>query len=301
MKTSWQSRWRFWLLLIAAVLMLSSVGCGENDPDGDDDDDAPTVPPAYTLAPDFGSMGRNGASSVRVDHVPPADTLKELPDAQTGGTSIPASCSNHNYNHAALQVGFWNTALWLTLAVPTGSYIEAFNHEPVQQDDGSWVWSYDVTVLNVSYTAELHGAFVDGEVQWRMYISKQGQYDDFLWYTGTSNLTATTGNWTLKKSYAEPEDWIGIEWSRNAADQTWQVQYLNIREGDENEGGLIEYGVTDREPYDAFYDIYNAVADNWVNIESNTTTTAGRVMNPAYFGDDEWRYWAADHCDTPAP
>ncbi len=298
MKSSWQNKWHIWLLIFAAALMLSFVGCGENDSDGDDDDDAPTIPPAYTLAPDFSSMGGNRAGSTAIDRNAPASALKQLPDTETEGPSIQASCSSANYDHAALQVGFWNTALWITLAVPAWSFVEAFNHDPVQQDDGSWVWSYDVNIFNVIYTAELRGAFVDGEVQWHMYITKQGEYEDFLWYRGTSNLPATTGTWTLKKSHVDNDDWIGIEWSRSIANQTWQVQYRNIRVGDPNEGGLIEYGVTDNDTYDAFYDIYNAVADNWVNIESNTTTTVGRVMNEAYFGDDQWRYWDADHCNS---
>jgi len=297
MKTAWQSKWHIWLLIFAAVLMLTITGCGENDTDGDDDDDAPTIPPAYTLAPDFSSMGGNRTGTAVVDPVAPAEALK-LPQAEKGNPAIQVSCSVDNYTHAAGHVLFWNTALWVTLAVPSWSFVEAFNHDPVQQDDGSWIWSYDVNVLNVIYTAELHGAFVDGEVQWHMYITKQGEYVDFLWYRGTSNLPATEGTWILKKSYVEQDDWIGIEWSRSIANQTWQVQYMNILAGDPNEGGLIEYGISDNDTYDAFYDIYNAVADTWVNIEANSTTTAGRVMNETHFGDDQWLLWDGDHCDT---
>jgi len=299
MKTSWQKKWHIWLLMIAAALMLSMAGCGDNDPDGDDDDDAPTIPPAYTLAPDFSSMGGGRAGSAATDPVAPAEALK-LPDTQTGGAVIHgSSCSQANYTHAALQVGFWNTALWLTLAVPSWSFVEAFNHDPVLRDDGSWVWSYEVNRVGV--TAELHGAFVDGEVRWRMYVSKQDDYEDFLWYRGTSNLPATEGTWTLKNNPTDQEDWIGIEWSRSIANQTWQVTYTNIRTDDDNEGGFINYGIDGENDYDAFYDIYNIVDDNLVQIDSNTTTEAGRVTNEVYFGDDLWRYWDANHCDTVAP
>ena len=298
MKIFWQKKWHIWLLMIAAVLMLSMAGCGANN-SADDDNDAPTIPPAYTLAPDFSSMGGDRPSSAAVGQVAPAEVLK-LSDAETGGAVIQGSCSQVNYSHAAGHVLFWNTSLWVTLAVPSWSFVEAFNHDPVQQDNGSWIWAYDVKIFNVIYTAELHGAFVDKEVQWHMYITKHGEYEDFLWYRGTSNLPATEGTWTLKNNPTDQEDWIGIEWSRSIVNQTWQVQYMNIRAGDPNTDGLIEYGVTDNETYDAFYDIYNAVADNWVNIESNTTTTAGRVMNEAHFGDDLWRNWDQDHCDAAA-
>jgi hypothetical protein len=297
MKTSRQYKWHTWLLMLAAVIMLSMTGCGENDTDGDDDDDAPTIPPAYTLAPDFSSMGGERAGTATLDQAAPADALK-LPDTQTGSVIIQgSSCSRANYNHAAGHVLFWNTALWVTLAVPSRSFVAAVNHDPVQQDDGSWIWSYDVNIANVNYTAELHGAFVDGEVQWHMYITKQGEYEDFLWYQGTSNLPATAGTWTLKNNPTDQEDWIGIEWSRNIANQTWRVTYTNIRAGDANEGGFIEYGIDADTDYDAFYDIYNIVDDNLVEIDSNTSSEAGRVRNQDHFGDNEWRLWDGDHCD----
>ncbi len=300
MNTSWQTKWHRLLLLIAAILMLTLAGCGENDSDGDDDDDAPTIPPAYTLAPDFSSMGGNRASGAAMDRIAPAEALK-LPKTEPDEITIQGSCSQANYTHAAFQVGFWNTALWVTLAVPSWSFVEAFNHEPVLQNDGSWIWSYDVNIFNVIYTAELHGAFEDGEVQWRMYITKQGEYADFLWYRGTSNLPATAGTWTLKNNPTDDEDWIGIEWSRSVANQTWQVTYTNIRTGDTNEGGFIEYGVDADTDYNAFYDIYNAVGDNLVEIDANTSSDEGRVRNQAHFGDDLWRYWDGDRCDTVAP
>jgi len=294
MKTSWQHKWHMLLLIVATVLMLTITGCGENDSDGDDDD-APTIPPAYTLAPDFSSMGGNRASSAATDQIAPAEALK-LPDTQTGGAAIQgSSCSQANYNHAAGHVIFWNTALWVTLAVPSWSFVEAFNHDPVQQDDGSWVWSYEVNRVGV--TAELHGAFVDGDVQWRMYITQSGEYDDFLWYRGRSNLPATEGTWTLKNNPTDREDWIGIEWRRSIANQTWQVTYTNIRAGDPNEGGFIDYGIDGDNDYDAFYDIYNVVDDNLVEIDSNITTKAGRVTNEAFFGDADWRLWDENHCD----
>jgi disulfide oxidoreductase YuzD len=294
-------KWRLSFLIVLTVLTLGLTGCGDNDPDtdGDDGDDAPVVPPAYTLVPDFTDMG--GQSGASLDEAWVTDAIRRLPDAENDGVSIQASCPTDNYTHAAIQVGFWNSALFLTLAVPTLSFAEALHHDPVQRDDGSWVWSYSVTIGNILYTAELHGEFVDDEVHWAMYITKQGSYEDFLWYSGTSNLPATAGTWTLKKSHAENYDWIGIEWSRSIANQTWQVQYMNIHEDDDNEGGFIEYGVIDDDTYDAFYDVYNAVADNLVEIDSNRTSKAGRVRNEVFFEDTEWHHWDGNHCNSVTP
>ena len=286
------------LLMILAVLVLTATGCGDsNTPGGGDGDDAPTVPPAYTLVPDFGDLGGEESGGAYTAETLPDPAIQKQPAA--GSDVAPrADCLMDNFAHASFQVGLWNLALTATLAVPVGSFAEAFQHEPVRQDDGSWVWSYSATVLGVLYTAELHGAFVDEEVHWDMFITKQGFFEDFLWYSGVSNLPATAGTWTIRKSPEEDYDWIGIDWSREASNETWQVQYMNVHEADDDFGGYIHYGVTSGEPYNAFYDIYYGAQGNLVQIDANRTSHAGRVSNPAHFNDEDWHYWDANHCNS---
>jgi hypothetical protein len=257
------------------------------------------VPPLYTLVPNFGEIG-NTETVASADEPFVDPMIKRLP-VENSDVFPQAECLINNYAHASFQVGFWNLALTVTLAVPVWSFAEAFHHDPVRQEDGSWVWSYSATILGVLHTAELHGAFVDDKVHWNMFITKEGFFEDFLWYSGISNLPATSGTWTLKKGSEDPYDWIGIEWSRNISNGTWYVQYMNVHEGDENEGGFIEYGVIVDDTYDAFYDIYNAVQENLVEIDANKAGNEGRVRNPAYFNDEDWHYWDANHCDSVAP
>ena len=135
----------------------------------------------------------------------------------------------------------------------------------------------------------------------RILSDKVAFYEDFLWYSGISNLLATDGTWTIKKSPEENQDWLSIDWSRDASNETWQVQYMNIQASDENFGGYIQYGVTLNEPYNAFYDIYYPVQDNLVQIDATTTNQEGRVSNPNHFGVEDWHYWDAGHCDSEAP
>jgi len=294
--------WCRFILVVMAVLLLTTAGCGNSDIDGDDGDggaDAPMVPPAYTLVPNFGELG-NTESSASADETLADPMLKRQSGTDTG-VSITAGCIIDNYAHASLNVGFWNLALTVTLAVPAWSFAEAFHHDPVLQEDGSWLWSYSATILSVLHTAELYGSLVDGEVHWDMYITKDGFYEDFPWYSGVSNLPATEGAWTIKKSPDDPSDWIVIDWSREVSNATWQVRYMNIQAGDDNEGGFIEYGIIDDDTYDAFYDIYNAAEENHVEIDAGTTSNEGRVRNPAHFGDEDWHYWDGNHCDSVAP
>jgi len=94
---------------------------------------------------------------------------------------------------------------------PVAAFVESFNHQPVQQLDGSWLWSYDVTVGRVVHTAKLFGQTVSEGFAWRMSLSKQDFYTDFEWFTGLSNLPATEGTWTLNQDPNNPNPFLSIE------------------------------------------------------------------------------------------
>jgi hypothetical protein len=267
------------------------IGCGENKTDEVDSSGAPTLPPQYSIVPDFGDLedtrsaaGAAGFSERDLDFAPMAD----------------GPCVIDNYLHASAQVGIWNLILRVTLAVPVWSFAEAFNHTPQQQEDGSWVWTYSAHIPSpngVLHTAELHGEIIDARVYWEMYITKEGFYEDFLWYSGESDWLATEGTWTLRKSPDDDVDWLGIEWNRTPSDGTWQVSYTNIEPGGSENGGYIEYGITTDVDYDAYYNIYVKSADNLVEIQANRSSNTGRVKNANHFGDDDWHYWDESHCD----
>ena len=59
----------------------------------------------------------------------------------------------------------------------------------------------------------------------------------------------------------------------------------------EENGGYINYGITNETPYNAFYDIYNKGQDNHTNIEWNRTTKEGRVKDAQHFLDAVWHLW----------
>ena len=294
--------YKFLMCLFIALMVLSLLvaGCGDSDSDDADDgidtSEAPQIPPVSTFVMDFDDF-TDDAESAELAVFSPSG--RKSVDA---GTFVPAddTQTSYNWNHAAWKVGVWNVIIAVNLVVPVATFVESFNHDPVEQEDGSWVWSYDVTVAGVVYTAELHGEFVGQEVHWDMYITKEGYYEDFNWYSGVSNLPGTEGTWTLRKSPDDPTPWVGIEWHRNVEDGTGDIKYTNIvPDGDEN-GGYIFYGRTTDEPYDAFYDIYNKGEDRLTEIEWNRDTKEGRVKSPN-FGDGDWQYWDSDHKDTEAP
>jgi hypothetical protein len=292
-------------LIAATVVALVVSGCAKRD--STDTSEAPQIPPASTFVIDFGDFESSSSASFFLGNAGQCVDLLVYSPTEHSSLSpdrfvlIDSPNSSENWQFAALNVGVWNTIITIGLAIPVVSFLESFNHAPVRQPDGSWLWSYEVRVLGIRYTAELYGSLVGSEVHWEMYISKEGFYEDFNWYSGVCTLLVTEGTWTLLKSPEEPYPWIGIEWHRSLTGDTADIKYTNIvPDGPEN-GGYILYRITTGETYEAFYDIYNKGEDNLVEIEWNRTTKEGRVRNLKHFGDTDWHCWDSNLRDIECP
>jgi hypothetical protein len=220
------------------------------------------------------------------------------PNAGTSSRTSSAIGDRKSWGFAALNVGVWNTLVFVGLAIPVASFVASFQHTPEQQPDYTWVWSYNVPIAGVQHTAELHGKYIDGGVRWEMYISKEGEYSDFQWFHGESDLPATEGLWILKNKPADPSDLLRIDWHRDIAAGTSDIRYTNIVPGGPETGGYIFYGVDPQKDLGHLYDIYNKGKDNHTEIEWNQDTQEGRVRDARFFGDSEWHCWDGDHKDT---
>lgn len=280
------------LLLILFVVALTS-GCA-------DVSEAPTIPPVKTFVipfEDFQSNDTNGLVSVpgsQVQTTPLSSPIDEQ-------TLVPLTGNQSNFNYAAGTVLIWGAILVTTLAVPVAAFCESFNHTPVQQPDGSWIWSYSVVVGDSIYSAELHGQFIPQGVHWDMRISKEGEYEDFLWYYGENDLPATEGFWILKHSPAVPNDLLQIDWSRNISAGTHAVRYTNIVPDGPLNGSYIDTQYTGGIPYNHIWDLYNKNEDNHTYIEWSSTTEEGRVKSLNHFGDDDWHCWDSDRMNIECP
>ncbi len=276
--------YRRWVAVLVPAFLVIQLGCSDEST-GPDVSDAPEIPPQDTFLMDFSDFA---SSSVTAFSFPAA--------AKPGEAMIKV-----NWGWAALNVTFWNTIITVGLAVPVATFVESFNHEPTLQEDGSWLWTYSVSVGSNVYTAALYGRFGGIGTTWEMYVSKQGDYQDFLWYTGEADLLLTHGSWRLYESPVEPHELLDIAWNRDVENATGDIKYTNIvPDGPEN-GGYIFYGITTEEPYDAFYDIYNKGDDNHTDIEWNRTSKDGRVRDIQHFSDDEWHCWDSDLEDVECP
>lgn len=259
-------------IIIFSVLVLfigaAAESCNEKEKS------APSVPPESAFVMDMSDFD---------DEPPEKETYK-------------------NFAYSVTTVSVWHTLLSVGLAVPVASYREALNnHDPVYQSDETWLWSYDFSIGEALFSANLYGTVANDSVDWKMYITREGEYKDFLWYKGKSALDRSGGYWLLYESPANDVELLDITWERNE-DTTGNIKYTNIKQGSTQNGGYILYGNDETEgPYKNFYDIYNKGKAQLTEIEWNKETNAGRVRDTVHFGDELWHCWDEMLQDADCP
>jgi hypothetical protein len=261
--------------LIFFLLVLSA--CQQND--GNDQNNPPEIPPQFSLSVNSDFPQNNSAQAA-------------------GAVSIQTT---NNFGNAAANVLVGNAILAGNLLVPVAAFAESFHHFPSLRSDNTWVWTYAVRLGGVIYTAELHAQIDGNDVVWNMYVTKPGAYLDFNWFSGVSARDGSMGTWTLRKDPTDPKDYLDIEWTHDKTTDTGTAHYMNVLEGDAENGSYIYYGTTTDQTYDAFYHIYSMSADNLTQIQWNRTSHAGRITNPNYFQDTDWHYWDESLQDVAAP
>jgi hypothetical protein len=234
---------------------------------------------------------------------PPSSMVMNYDDFKKSAMKDADSVTSVNHDWAAFNVGVWNLILTVGLAVPVASFYEAFNHQYVQEGDNLWVWTYSFVVANVNHTARLTGQYVENnqKVQWDMYITKDGFYKDYHWYTGLSAISGLEGNWTLNESPTVPSPLLGIDWHRNTSTGASDIKYTNVKPGGPENGGYIYYAVTPGAELDAIYDIYNKGQDNLTNIQWNRASKNGRIKDPKHFLNSDWHCWDNTFADCVCP
>jgi hypothetical protein len=265
-------------IIFALAVIVLIVSC-EDDKTTNPQDQPPTIPPQSSMIINFAEF---------------PDTAKDnLPD-----NSI---LTKRNWGWAAYNVAIWNSVLTLTLAVPVAAFMEAFNHQAVKQPDGSWLWQYSVSIGEALFTAKLFGKTVTEGVEWKMLLTKQGEYTDFEWFTGFSDLSATSGNWTLNNEPNSPVPFLYIVWHRNTTEGTADIKYTKINSTLPGNESYIFYGKTNEVLHNRFYQIFSAEDNRMVDIKWNYEQYFGQVKDPIYFEDENWHCWDEKLDDISCP
>ncbi|MBN2634489.1 MAG: hypothetical protein JXR66_13080 [Bacteroidales bacterium] len=267
------------LLLIAIVVGSLITGCKKKP------GDPPVLPPLESIAIDFSNF----------------ETTTKSADI-----NLPKGVENSNWEFAALVAGYWRAVIFVTLAVPVYAFDHAIDQTPVYLDDKTWQWDYSVTYFTVTYKARLTGQIRTDDVQWKMYITREGAggYNEFLWFEGTSDLDGKGGDWTLNHSATYQEPVLNIVWEGDGS-QVTMVKYTYVRTlndartADPFKNSYIEYG-KQTGTFDSYYDIhyYNGATFADMAVEWSSEDLNGRVMCQPFFGDNLWHCWDQNYINV---
>jgi len=272
----------FSLLLVVVFSLTLNTGCKK------DKGSPPTLPPTGSMTIDFSNFTGSGKSA---------------------GAEAPKGVNEINWDYAALMAGYWKAVIAGTLAVPVASFKLAVDQTPTYVSGKTWQWTYTVTVASTSYTARLTGEIQSAQVAWNMYVSKTGTsaFTDFLWFTGTSKLDGSGGQWILNYSPTFNEkvlqiDWTGADGVATNIKYTYVRALNDARATDTFNGSYIEYGKKTG-TYDSYYNIHFYYLSSFydANVEWNSTGIIGHVKCQSFFGDSNWHCWDALHVDTSCP
>ncbi len=241
------------------------------------------------------------------DEVTPAFPAPELPpiesmemnfsnfnDDNSGGRVE----SDQNWSRAVIHVGVWNAILALNIAVPVASFKVAIAQSPSYDASRElWVWRFDHTVFGRTYSFELTGKVISNTVEWNMYASEENGFQNVLWYTGEMQLDGSSGYWLLNKDGDNPVTYLRVDWEKSG-DQVGTIRYTSVETGAALEDSFIEYAQTNGTEFNRTYDIYIDSDDNMVDIDWHHDNGNGRIKNPRFYGDDNFRCWGTDFQDV---
>jgi hypothetical protein len=240
--------------------------------------------------------------------LPPPESMiidfSNFTSQKKGADLIPGQkgTENSNWNFAASVAGIWKVIINTTLVVPVTAFKLAVGQNPVYLSAKTWQWSYSATVVSDVYKAKLTGQIGTSDIQWNMYITKEGTgaFTDYLWFEGTSKLDGTSGQWILNQSSQTPGTLLQIDWTKTGSSVA-KIKYTYVK-NDPFLNSYIEYGLT-ANALNAYYTInyFNGLVHSDVNVEWNSTTLNGRVKCLEYLGDTNWYCWDSNKINILCP
>jgi hypothetical protein len=245
------------------------VGCGDSvEPQAE----APQLPPAESLNLDLGFF----------------EALNS-PQLSASGTHL-------NFLNAAVRAAYINVAVVTVLTPPYQAFALALHADPVAQGDGSYLWVFTWRDQGQDHQIRLRGLPNGGVVEWELYVAFAGQ-DAELWFRGQSHLDRDEGFWVFQDFTRDGDpEVLRIDWDLTQENHASLV-FLNIDDGDEEEGDRLSYLGTGANKSIEFFDA--SLQMTW-DIEWNEVNHAGSLQVPDY-RNGERACWDTSLLDVDCP
>lgn len=117
------------LLLLTVILVNLVTSCKKNK------GDPPVLPPEESMTIDFSNFESGKKSAAFL--------------------SLPKGVENSNWEFAAFVAGTFKALIVTTFAVPVAAFKLSIDQTPTYLEEKMWQWSFNVSVLSVSYKARL--------------------------------------------------------------------------------------------------------------------------------------------------
>ena len=252
-------------LAICALLVIQLIGCGEDEDGNVDESVAAEAPP---LPPD---------ESMMVD----------LSAFEQGAEGSPAAAATYrNFTNAVARVGAVSSALVVAVTPPATLFAAARLQQPIEQTDGSWVWTYSLLIDYVTFSARLTGHKKANATEWSMRISTDAPLRpiaDFEWFRGSSAASNMWGSWEFFDMLTpnEQNPTVKVDWSvtgvRGEANLT--LENVDTRTTSIYAGDILKYSVSDKIASMSYTD---ASEDEVWDVIWNLDTGEGSITVPGY-------------------
>lgn len=265
------SKWNgLFSAVIASIILLNAC----NDKDDPGAGQQPVMPPASSMEPDFSYFNEENNPNGRVETV-------------------------NNWLVAAANVTFYSSILGSHLVVPVTAYKVALQQEATFDTElDIWVWAYETTVGSAgTFQVRLTADVSNSGINWTGYISKEGSFEDFIWFEGTSEIGGEAGTWTLYENHTTGAEWLSAEWSKSDVEGKANVKFTVEAPGD-HLGSSISYAINETEGFNRSVIIVDTNVDNTVTAHWNSETKIGRVKSPAHYQDEDFHCWDGTLQDT---
>lgn len=278
------------LVVVACILLaIQLAGCGEDEDENEDeiDMDASEAPP---LPPDE-SMNVN----------------MSLFEENVVGAPAAATLSMKNFAYAVTAASTVSAAVVAAITPPATLFAAARATEPVEQEDGSWVWDFSVKISGVTFAATLTGVEKLSGNSWSMVVSTDAPMrpvTDFQWYTGESNTRNLSGLWQFYdlKTPDEQNPTVKIDWGVELAEEKVDLILENVdtRNDSKHASDALQYSAV----LDAASASLKSASMTFTDASESETweilwdeTGAGSVTAPNY-SSGEKACWDADKKDV---
>ncbi len=196
-----------------------------------------------------------------------------------------------NWWRAKSIVKNWNLTILENLSVPISSYLKATKTQnPLYQSDNTWLWEYDFYDGEINYSSKLFGTENTDSVIWEMYITKEGEYNDFLWFSGICFNNNNTVLWKIYDNPDNAEELMSINYNKQSSDVI-DIKFTNISPSDAENGSYFLLGKSNTDNFNRYFKSFTKTDDKKLEITWSSEIGYGKISSFDLYQDSNWHCW----------